>query len=437
MTNKEKLQQIAEMKDPSLRMHRLLTERAMAEAVAKMDIAKGEKGDDGYTPIKGKDYYTPEEIAAVINYIQSKVKDGDVGPMGPQGVQGRPGMTPLRGVDYWTKEDQAKVIEDTLKRIKIPTPKDGKDANVDDVVKKATDELGKTFNIKKILNDPQLRMLLHGGGGTSGTSSPLTTKGDVYTYSTTNDRLPVGNNGEVLTADSTQPTGLKWSVNGSGTVTSVATGAGLTGGAITTTGTVALNSKLSPLDTLTGNSLSFPRVNAGETALEYVAVNTFSSVPVSGQTTVTANATATALTFVAGSNITITTDNTAKSVTINSTASGGITFTEVTGTSQSALVNKGYITNNAGLVTVTLPASAVVGDIVQVSGSGAGGWKLAQNASQSIVWTAGGVAGTNVTTTGVGGYLASVDRYDSVTVICIGTDNTWKVDASKGNITIV
>ena len=40
--------------------------------------------------------------------------------------------------------------------------------------------------------------------------SPLTTKGDLYTYSTADARLAVGANDTILVADSTQATGLKW-----------------------------------------------------------------------------------------------------------------------------------------------------------------------------------------------------------------------------------
>jgi len=44
----------------------------------------------------------------------------------------------------------------------------------------------------------------------SSASSPLTTKGDIYIYGTDDDRLPIGTNDQVLTADSSESTGMKW-----------------------------------------------------------------------------------------------------------------------------------------------------------------------------------------------------------------------------------
>jgi hypothetical protein len=45
---------------------------------------------------------------------------------------------------------------------------------------------------------------------TTADQTPLTTKGDIFTFTTVDARLGVGANGTVLTADSAEATGLKW-----------------------------------------------------------------------------------------------------------------------------------------------------------------------------------------------------------------------------------
>ncbi len=57
-----------------------------------------------------------------------------------------------------------------------------------------------------------------------GAASPLTTKGDLYTFSTSDTRLGVGANGTTLVADSSEATGLKWAAaSGAGKVLQVVT----------------------------------------------------------------------------------------------------------------------------------------------------------------------------------------------------------------------
>ena len=49
-----------------------------------------------------------------------------------------------------------------------------------------------------------------GGAPPSLLTSPLTTQGDLWGYSSTNARIPVGSNGEVLTANSSATLGVDW-----------------------------------------------------------------------------------------------------------------------------------------------------------------------------------------------------------------------------------
>jgi hypothetical protein len=106
-------------------------------------------------------------------------------------------------------------------------------------------------------------------------------------------------------------------------------------------------------------------------------------------------------------------------------------WNEETGTSANMAVNNGYVANNAGLVTLTLPDTAAFGSVIEVVGKGAGGWKIAQNAGETIHF------GTSDTTTGVGGSLASTEQYDVVKLVCTVADTDWTVISSQGNITIV
>jgi hypothetical protein len=53
---------------------------------------------------------------------------------------------------------------------------------------------------------------------TTADQTPLTTKGDIFTFTTQDARLGVGANGTVLTADSAEATGMKWAAPGAGFV---------------------------------------------------------------------------------------------------------------------------------------------------------------------------------------------------------------------------
>jgi len=112
-------------------------------------------------------------------------------------------------------------------------------------------------------------------------------------------------------------------------------------------------------------------------------------------------------------------------------SSGGLAWSEQTGTTQAMAVGHGYILNNAGTVTATLPATAALGDLMAIVGKGSGGWLVAQNSGQTIHF------GSVNTTTGAGGSLASTNRYDSFEIVCITANTDFVVRSSIGNLTVV
>ena len=48
-------------------------------------------GNNGYTPVRGVDYWTTEDIQEIQDYINSNLPPS--------------GYTPIKGTDYWTTED--------------------------------------------------------------------------------------------------------------------------------------------------------------------------------------------------------------------------------------------------------------------------------------------------------------------------------------------
>lgn len=114
-----------------------------------------------------------------------------------------------------------------------------------------------------------------------------------------------------------------------------------------------------------------------------------------------------------------------------STSGAAFTWNEVTGTSQAMAAANGYIANNAGLVTLTLPATASVGDRVRAVGKGAGLFKIGQNAGQTINYV------SSTTTGGAGGSLTAIEQFASIEIICTTTDSGWTVISSTGNFTVV
>ena len=118
--------------------------------------------------------------------------------------------------------------------------------------------------------------------------------------------------------------------------------------------------------------------------------------------------------------------------TLTITDSGTLMWNDVTGTSASASPNNGYLADNAGLVTVTLPAVCAQFSVVAIAGGnlGSGGWQLAQNAGQQINF------GTSTTTLGATGYLASTNQYDCAWLLCTTANTNFIVLNSVGNITV-
>lgn len=168
--------------------------------------------------------------------------------------------------------------------------------------------------------------------------------------------------------------------------------------------------------------------------MSFVYKSITSVIPIGGIATLTGNSggaispTAGNINILGSGGVTVSGSGSTLTVSVSGS---GMPWNEVTGTSQAMLVNNAYVANNAGLVTLTLPATAAFGDVIQIVGKGAGLWSIAQNAGQSINF------GVLTTTVGAGGSLAAISQFDTVELVCTTANTTFTVYSVIGNLTVV
>ena len=103
-------------------------------------------------------------------------------------------------------------------------------------------------------------------------------------------------------------------------------------------------------------------------------------------------------------------------------------FTTITGTTQQAVVNNKYLSDNVALVVITMPteANSAVGDQVLVRGRGTGLWQVKFNTGQ---------IGHGASDTTSGGTITAQSRYDTLALEKIAA-NEWSIIGNRGTLTI-
>ena len=122
--------------------------------------------------------------------------------------------------------------------------------------------------------------------------------------------------------------------------------------------------------------------------------------------------------------------NGAKYIILASTGMNG-TYWQAIGASQTLVANSGFLCTSGAGLSLALPSTATVGDIIEIGLNGSTSFTITQGASQTIR------IGNVSTTVGIGGSLASTAQGDSLKLICTTANTGWMVLSSVGNLTVV
>lgn len=113
-------------------------------------------------------------------------------------------------------------------------------------------------------------------------------------------------------------------------------------------------------------------------------------------------------------------------------ASSGISAWSTISANQTLAVNNGYIcVSPGGALSLALPATSSLGDIIEITLDGATSFTITQSAGQQIR------IGNQTTTAGVGGSIASTNQGDTIRMVCQTANLKWNVLSTIGNLTVV
>jgi phage pi2 protein 07 len=121
-----------------------------------------------------------------------------------------------------------------------------------------------------------------------------------------------------------------------------------------------------------------------------------------------------------------------------------LTWNRITGTSQLAVSNNGYMTSNAAVTTITLPASPNVSDIIKTVNYGAGGVTFNANVGQSIIiatpylqWKYSMLSvGANTSWNGLacsrdGSIMSGTSSLNTTTYVSADSGNSWQLRTNQ------
>lgn len=132
--------------------------------------------------------------------------------------------------------------------------------------------------------------------------------------------------------------------------------------------------------------------------------------------------------FLEGSGMSITSSG--NQITFNST--GSMAWNGVTTSPQTLVAGNGYVVDdNSSQVTFSLPATADFGSTYAITGLSFAGWTISQRSGQSII------VGEHTSMTGTGGSVTSDNQYDTIFLLCVDENTTFKATSWSGNLTVV